>query len=191
VSAVFYYDFNSPYVYLVVERIDDLIPDAEWKPIAYPYLAGELGKLESVLGRDFEAVRVDVSERIAERGLPRFNPPDGWPLETWSLAPLRAAVHARERGLVREFTRAAYRKVFVDGRPLTEPATLGDAARVAGLDADEAAEAIQRDEVKDRLKQNTMEALAAGVTGEPTVAVGDQLFWGDDRLDEAASAARA
>jgi 2-hydroxychromene-2-carboxylate isomerase len=44
--------------------------------------------------------------------------------------------------------------------------------------------------IKERLKGNTEEALARGVTGIPTVAIGDELFWGDDRLDEAAAAAR-
>ena len=58
-------------------------------------------------------------------------------------------------------------------------------AREAGLDPDEVAAGIQRDDIKERLKANTAEALARGVTGIPTVAIGDELFWGDDRLDDA------
>jgi 2-hydroxychromene-2-carboxylate isomerase len=49
---------------------------------------------------------------------------------------------------------------------------------------------IQREEIKERLKSNTAEALERGVTGIPTVAIGDELFWGDDHLEEAATAAR-
>jgi 2-hydroxychromene-2-carboxylate isomerase len=48
VAAIFYYDFNSPYAYLATERIDDLISDAEWRPIAFPILLSELGRLEQV-----------------------------------------------------------------------------------------------------------------------------------------------
>lgn len=58
-----------------------------------------------------------------------------------------------------------------------------------GLDQDEVEAAIQRPEIKQQLKDHTEEAFARGVTGIPTVAVGDDLFWGDDRLEEAAAAA--
>jgi 2-hydroxychromene-2-carboxylate isomerase len=48
---------------------------------------------------------------------------------------------------------------------------------------------IERQDVKDRLRASTEEALARGVTGVPTVAVGDELFWGDDRLEAAVAIA--
>jgi 2-hydroxychromene-2-carboxylate isomerase len=83
----------------------------------------------------------------------------------------------------------AFRKSFVEGRSLAELDNLLAAAREAGLDPDEVSEGIGRPEIKERLKGNTEEALARGVTGIPTVAIGDELFWGDDRLHEAAAAA--
>ena len=186
---VFYFDFSSPYAYLSSERIDDLIPDAEWKPFAYPFLLNEIGKLEEVLARDPASILATVSPRAAERGLPPLTPPDGWPRQTWSLTPLRAALYADERGRMEQFAAAAFRKVFGEARPLTEDDNVLAAAREAGLDPGEVAEAIQRPEIKERLKAHTQEALARGVTGIPTVAVGDELFWGDDRLEEAAAAA--
>jgi 2-hydroxychromene-2-carboxylate isomerase len=160
---VFYFDFNSPYAYLAAARIDGVVEDADWRPIAFPILLHQLGRLEDVLQRDFPRV----------------------------LAPLRAAVFAGERGLVREFTGAAFRKVFVESRSLAEADTLRDAAEEARLDPAEVAEAIQRADIKQRLKDNTDEALERGVTGIPTVAIGGDLFWGDDRLDEAAAAVRS
>ena len=188
---VFYFDFNSPYAYLAAARIDGLVPDAEWRPIAFPILLHQLGRLEAVLQRDFPNVLPEIRRRAADRGLPPVEPPPGWPIDTWSLAPLRAAVFAGERGRVREFTGAAFRKVFVESRSLTEDDALADAAGEAGLDPAEVAEAIQRDDVKQRLKDDTNDALERGVTGIPTVAIGDQLFWGDDHLEEAAAAVRA
>ena len=110
---------------------------------------------------------------------------------TWSLVPLRAALVAEERGRLREFSRAAYRKSFVEGRSLAELDNVLAAAREVGLEPDEVGEGIERPEIKQRLKDNTEEALARGVTGIPTVAIGDELIWGDDRLDEAAAAAGA
>lgn len=188
-SATFYYDFNSPYAYLAAERIDDLIPDAEWKPIAHPFMLHELGRLEEAMGRDPSVARGICDERAVARGLPPLNPPPGWPAAIWSLAPIRAAVFAAEQGRVREFTRAAYRKVFVEAAPLTDEDNVRAAAREAGLDPDAVMEAVGRPDVKQRVKEHTDEALARGVTGIPTVVVGDEVFWGDDRLDEAAAAA--
>jgi 2-hydroxychromene-2-carboxylate isomerase len=103
---------------------------------------------------------------------------------------LRAALVADERGRLREFSRAAFRKSFVDSRSLAELDNVLAAAREVKLDPDEVRTSIERPEIKERLKGNTEEALARGVTGIPTVAIGDELIWGDDRLDEAAVAAR-
>jgi 2-hydroxychromene-2-carboxylate isomerase len=132
----------------------------------------------------------EVSRRAGERGLPPFAPPASWPAEAWSLNPMRAALFADERGRLREFTRAAYRRMFVDSRALNELENVLAAGRDAGLEPGEVEQAIERPEIKDRLKANTDEAFNRGVTGIPTVAVGDELFWGDDRLEEAAAAAR-
>jgi 2-hydroxychromene-2-carboxylate isomerase len=95
---------------------------------------------------------------------------------------------AEERGLLREFSRAAYRKAFVESRSLAELDNIAAAAAEVGLEPDEVREGIERPEIKERLKGHTEEALARGVTGIPTVAIGDQLFWGDDHLEEAAAA---
>lgn len=188
-GAIFYFDFQSPYAYLAAARIEELIADAEWRPIAFPILLDRLGRLEAAMRRDTTPIVAEVSERAAARGLPPFNPPQGWPLQTWSLTPLRAAVFAAERGRLPEFSRAAFRKLFPEGRSLGESGNVAAAAREAGLEPDEVEAAVHRHEVKQRLKDHTEEAHARGVTGIPTVAVGDELFWGDDRLEEAAAAA--
>ena len=87
------------------------------------------------------------------------------------------------------------RRLTSSGSPATstpatcaEPDTLRDAAAEAGLDPDEVAAAIQRPDIKDRLKDQTNAALERGVTGIPTVEIGDELYWGDDHLEEAAAA---
>jgi 2-hydroxychromene-2-carboxylate isomerase len=185
---IFYYDFNSPYAYLAAERMDALVPGAEWKPIAFAILLNEQGRLqERLVNLDTAPVVTEVSRRLADRGMPDLAPPASWPVESWSLTPLRAALVADELGRQREFGLAAFRRAFVRGEALAELETTLDVAREAGLDPDDVAAGIQRVEIKDRLKRNTAEALERGVTGIPTVAIGDELFWGDDRLEEAAS----
>jgi 2-hydroxychromene-2-carboxylate isomerase len=187
---VFYFDFQSPYAHLAAARIEDLIPGAEWRPIAFPILLDRLGRLEAAMKRDTAPLVAEVTERGARRGLPPFNPPPGWPLQTWSLAPLRAAVFAADQDRLPEFSRAAFCKLFAEGRALCELDNVVAAAREVGLDENEVAEAIQRPDIKQRLKDQTEEAFSRGVTGIPTVAVGDELFWGDDHLEQAAAAAR-
>jgi 2-hydroxychromene-2-carboxylate isomerase len=186
---IFYFDFNSPYAYLAAARIEGLIPRAEWRPIAFAVLLNQLGRLEAALARDTTPVVEEISQRAAERGLPAFKPAPGWPIETWSLAPLRAALVAGDSGRISEFSKAAFHLSFVEGRSLAELDTVRAAARQAGLDAAEVEAGIQRPEIKERLKGNTEAALATGVTGIPTVGIGDELFWGDDHLEEAAAAA--
>ena len=186
---VFYFDFNSPYAYLASLRIGELIPGAEWKPFGYAILLAQAGRLEEAMSADPAAVLEIVQARAAERGLPPIAPPPPWPFESWSLAPLRAAVVAQDQDALVEFSAAAFHKQFAEGRPLADVETVRAAASDAGLDPDAIEEGIGRPEIKQRLKDNTQEAIARGVSGIPTVAVGDELFWGDDRLDEAAAAA--
>jgi 2-hydroxychromene-2-carboxylate isomerase len=187
-QPVFYFDFNSPYAYLAAARIDDFVPDAEWRPIAFPILLHQLGRLEHVLQRDFPNVLPEVRARAAARGLPPVEPPPGWPVESWSLAPLRATVFAAEQGAEREFARTAFDKVFVESRSLVDPDTLRDVAAEAGLEPDEVLAAIERPDIKQRLKDQTNAAVERGITGIPTFEIGDELYWGDDRLEEAAAA---
>ena len=187
-SATFYYDFNSPYAYLAAERLDEFVPEAEWRPIAFAILLNQLGELDKRLTNLNTAPIVEeVTARAEDRGLPAFAPPDVWPVQSWSLTPLRAALVADELGRQREFGLAAFRKSFVESRSLADLDNVLAAASDAGLDPDEIAAGIQRDDIKERLKANTAEALERGVTGIPTVAIGDELFWGDDHLEQAAT----
>jgi 2-hydroxychromene-2-carboxylate isomerase len=188
-GATFYYDFNSPYSYLAANRIVEVLPGATWRPISFGVMVRQLGKVPWSMKPGREAGIAEIARRAAGRGLPPVRYPDGWPVESYSLAPLRAAVYAEERGRLVDFSRAAYRVMFTQGRALGDAEALRDAARDSGLEPDDAMEAIQRQEIKDRLRAYTDEALARGVTGVPTVAVGGRLFWGDDRLEEAAAAA--
>ena len=189
VQATFYYDFNSPYAYLAAERIGELVPDAEWRPFAFAILLNQLGELdERLTNLDVGPVVEEVTKRASDRGLPDFAPADSLPVLSWTLSRLRAALVADELGRHREFALAAFRKSFVESRSLADLGNVLAAAADAGLDPDEVAAGIQREDIKERLKTNTAEALERGVTGIPTVAIGDQLFWGDDRLEQAANA---
>ena len=185
---VFYFDYSSPYSYLAALRIGELLPDATWRPIAFGALIRELGKLPWSLGPGRAAGIREIERRAAARGVPPLRWPDGWPDRSYSLLPLRAALVAERQDLLQPFSAAAYRMMFVDGRTLTEPADVLEAAAAAGLDTDGVAIGIADPAIKARLRAYTDAAIERKVAGVPTVAVGGELSWGDDMLEAAAAA---
>jgi 2-hydroxychromene-2-carboxylate isomerase len=191
--ATFYYDLSSPYAYLAALRVDDVLPvDAVWQPIAFGALIREIGKVPWSLRGDTRAAgQAEIAERARRRGLPDVRWPRGWPAESYSVVPLRAVVHALDEGRGKELSYELYRLEFADGVALDDLEVVIGAAERSGLDGERARTAVQAPEIKDRLRAATAEALRRGVTGVPTVAVGDELFWGDDRLEDAARAAAA
>jgi 2-hydroxychromene-2-carboxylate isomerase len=188
-APVFYYDTNSPYAYLAAERVDELLPGVTWRPIAFGIVLRELGRVPWSLGPERPEGMAEIERRASERGLPAVSWPEGWPVDSYSLAPLRALEFADERGAQRELARALFRRNFQDGATLAEVDNVLHAASEAGLDPEEVRSALDDDEVKGRLREHTDAALAQGVVGVPTVVVGGAVFWGDDRLEDAAAAA--
>jgi 2-hydroxychromene-2-carboxylate isomerase len=187
--AVFYYDTNSPYAYLAAQRVDELIPGVEWRPLPLGILFRAIGKTPWSLSEERPAGQAVVEERAAARGLPPVTWVEGWPAQSWSFMPLRAALVADSHGLQRDFVLECYRLMFAEGRTLADSANVLDAARAVGLDPGEVERGVETAAVKERLKGYTEEAIQLGAVGVPTVAVGGELYWGDDRLEEAAAAA--
>jgi 2-hydroxychromene-2-carboxylate isomerase len=133
----------------------------------------------------------EIERRAAERGLPELRWPAGWPVETYSLAALRAATFAAEIGKVTAFSLAAFRQQFNAGRGLNEIDNVLLAGAACEIHPDALLKSIERQAIKDRLREATEDAIERGVTGVPTVRVDGELFWGDDRLEQAASALAA
>jgi 2-hydroxychromene-2-carboxylate isomerase len=188
-TPTLYFDLGSPYGYLATERAAGVLGhEAELEPIL-------LGAIFEYRGRgswsqtDARASNVEEVERRArEYGLPPVEWPPGWPPNT--LAAMRAATWAKRLGRVREFALAAYRRAFVDGRDLGELEVVVAAAAQAGLPAHELPDAIREPGIKDELRRVTQEAWEAGVVGVPCVRVGSDVYYGDDRLEDAAAALR-
>jgi 2-hydroxychromene-2-carboxylate isomerase len=177
----------SPYAYLSAERIDAVTPEpVEWQPVLLGGLFGATGRSSWAVGDpQRRADGIAEIERRAERfELPPLRWPDRWP--TSSLHAMRAAIHARRVGREREFAAAAFRTAFAEGRDLGEVEHVLAAAAAAGVEG--VADALADQTVKDELRAATDAAHARGVYGVPTVVVGDELFWGDDQLEQAAAA---
>jgi 2-hydroxychromene-2-carboxylate isomerase len=187
-KPVFFYDVSSPYAYLGAARVDEVLPvTPEWRPIAFGVIVRHVGKVPWSFKENREGHFDEIARRAAERGLPEVRYPEGWPVDTYSLIPLRALMLASDQEQLRSFSRELFKMMFVAGQHLADLEAVLGAAERAGLDRDQLAEGMQRQEVKDRLRAQTDAAFEQGVTGVPTVAVRDRLFWGDDRLEEAAA----
>jgi 2-hydroxychromene-2-carboxylate isomerase len=188
-TPIFYYDLSSPYAYLAASRVDDVLPvRPEWRPIAFGVIVRLTNKVPWSFGPDRDAHFEEIARRAADRGLPPVRYPQGWPVETYSLVPLRAAMLASDQEQLRALSRELFATAFVAGQHLADTDVVVGAAERAGMDRSEVLDGIGRDDVKERLRTATDAAVARGVTGVPTVAVNGQLFWGDDRLEEAAAA---
>ncbi|MFL5907489.1 MAG: 2-hydroxychromene-2-carboxylate isomerase [Solirubrobacterales bacterium] len=195
-ESVFYYDFSSPYSYLAAERISGLFAEAgaeqpEWQPISFGHVLQGSGRTPWSMqpdGPDPEDLE-EIQRRAAKRGLPEVRYPPGWPVESYSLNPVRAAIYAKEGGKVVSFSLACFRQVFAAGRDMSDVDNVLIAAAACELHPNAVLKGIETKSVKERLRAGTEEAIERGVEGIPTVAVGDQLFWGDDRLEEAVAIA--
>src|SRR3954463_10741122 len=189
-EPTFYYDFNSPYAYLAAHRVHEVLPvRPRWQPIAFGALIRQIGKvpwsLQGSAARQHG--QPECGRRAAAAGLP-LRWPDGWPDRNYSILVLRAALIAAEHDRLREFSLAAFRRGLGDGGDLRDLDTVRACAHDAGIDPDAGARGVEQPGVKQRLRDATDAAIARGVTGVPTVAVGGELFWGDDRLHDAAAA---
>ncbi len=191
-DVTFYFDLGSPYAYLTSERLHSVIPEpVTWQPV----LLGGLFKLTNrsswAVGdhRRREAGMSDVERRARRYELPPIQWPDPWPSDY--LVAMRAATFAFAVGRGREFTHEAFRAAFQRGHALSHAAHVLDAAGRAGLDPARVEAAVGDPDIKLALRRATDAAHERGVFGVPTLAVGNELFWGDDRLEDAAARERS
>jgi 2-hydroxychromene-2-carboxylate isomerase len=191
-QPVFYYDFNSPYAWLAAERINHVLPVVpEWQPISYSHVIRHTGVPPWSVKEGREEQMREIERRAEKRALPTIRWIDGWPLETISLPALRAGIFAQQAGRAVAYSLAAFRQMFAGGKNLADVDNVLIAAAACELHPRAVLKGIETKSVKDGLKAATQRAIDRGVTGVPTVAVGDELFWGDDRLEDAAAALAA
>jgi 2-hydroxychromene-2-carboxylate isomerase len=194
VPPLFFFGAMSPYSWFAAERIERLLPAAQWRGV----LAGAIFKANGRISWGLTERRsdgiADCEARAQAHGLGPIHWPEPWPTSDLLVARAMAFADRSETGQgdgLKPFALAAMRLAFLEGADLGDPAAVLEAGRRTGIDAEELESALTDPDVKDALRGTTDEALALGVFGVPTVAVGQVLFWGDDRLQEAAEAHRS
>jgi 2-hydroxychromene-2-carboxylate isomerase len=186
-QPIFYYDLGSAYAYLAAERVQHVLPVVPvWQPILLGGIWKETGARSWAATDKREEGMAEVERRAAVYGLMPVRWPNGWPNNT--LTAMRAAIFAQQTGRAVAFSLAAFRQAFAAGRDLSDVDNVLIAAAACELHPNAVLKGIEMQSTKDRLREVTREAYERGVSGVPTVAVGNKLFWGDDRLEDAAAA---
>ena len=191
----FLFDFGSPNAYLA-HRV---IPDIEARTGAtFDYLPVLLGGLFKATGNRspmeaFGGVKgklayeaLETRRFVARHGLSRYAANPHFPVNT--LAIMRGAVAAGRLGVFAPYVEAVFTAMWEQGRKMDDAAVIAETLSGAGLPTEALLALIQDQAVKDQLVANTNAAVERGVFGSPTFFVGDEMYFGKDRLRDVEAA---
>jgi 2-hydroxychromene-2-carboxylate isomerase len=190
----FWFDFASVYSYLSVMRIETLAQSAgvpvQWKPFLLGPIFKTLGWTTSpflLQPQKGAYMWRDVERQCSKYGL-RWRRPRDFPRRT--LLATRVALLAENEPWIGEFCRRIVQMIFTEDRDVDAPEAVGEALADLPLadpppNASALLTAAQGDDAKTRLRQQTEEARTRGIFGAPTFFVGREMFWGNDRLEDA------
>ncbi len=200
---IFYFGVMSPYSWFAAERIGRLLPQARWRGVLAGVVFKEHGRTSWGLTDQRADGIADCERRAAEHELGPIVWPQAWPTSDLRAAralafcqrldampPIAGTERPAGRSLLQEFALAAMRMAFLEGADLEQLDSVLEAGRRCAIAETDLRGGLDDQQVKDQLRAITAEAIDAGVFGVPTVRVGDQLFWGDDRVQDAANAYR-
>ena len=181
-TASFYFDLSSPVAYLAAERVNHVLGEVpEWVPVRL----GEPGPFRCA--EEVAAYREDVERAARAQGVQPVVWPEPFPSDSeWAML---VATYAKQIGRAVAFSLAAFRQAFAAGRDLSERDNVLIAAAACEMHPRALLKAVETRVVKDALREATDRAGDLGVEGVPAVVVGEEVFWGDDRLEDAVEAA--
>jgi 2-hydroxychromene-2-carboxylate isomerase len=188
----FWYDFASSYSYLTAARIEAEAKRAGVEIVYRPFLLGPIFKAQGWTTSPFNLFPAkgqymvrDITRVATARGLP-FRMPESFPAN--GLHAARIALAGEGSGWIAPFTRAIFEAQFGAQRDIADSTVLASVLERIGVDAQAALARATTPEIKDRLRAQTETASTHGIFGAPTFIASDgELFWGDDRLDQAIS----
>jgi len=184
----FYFDFASPYGYLAAVQIDEWAAarncSVTWRPILLGAAFKEVGTgpLLSYPIKGRYAAH-DLARAARRLGVP-CKMPDGFPHGTLAAARGFYWLSDSDAAKAVSFAKAFYNAYFGEGRDVSPPEATADVAADIGVDRDAFLAAIQEPALKERVKGEVGAALERGVFGSPFFFIGDEPFWGGDRLPQ-------
>jgi 2-hydroxychromene-2-carboxylate isomerase len=186
----FWYEFGSTYSYPAAMRIEKLAEEAgvevRWRPFLLGPIFQTLGWNDSpfnIFAAKGRYMWRDLARGCKAEGLPLNLPPVKFPQN--GLKAARIALVGMSQGWTPAFTRAVFAANYAEQKDISDDATLRAILSGLGVDADAAIAAANTPENKDALRRQTEEAASRGLFGAPSFTIGDELFWGNDRLEAA------
>jgi 2-hydroxychromene-2-carboxylate isomerase len=185
----FHFDFGSPNAYLSHLVIPEIEKRTGVKFEYVPVLLGGVFKAtnnrspaQSLVGikNKPEYERIEMNRFIKRHGITRFKSNPFFPVNT--LMMMRGAVAARQLGVFERYVDEMFRNMWGDPKKMDDPAIYRTALDEAGLPTPKIVELIETQPVKDELIANTQRSVERGTFGSPTFYVGDEIFFGKDRL---------
>lgn len=191
----FFWDVGSPYTYLAATQLAGLRErtgaDIRYRPFllggVFKAVGNTVGPSSLIKGAH---MRTDLARWRNRYGVPMRLPPDEVVFPINSVLPMRVAVAAEEQGIGDRYCHLVLSGYWADGLDVSGEAVLRPLLEGAGFDADMLFMAAAEQEVKDKLRTNGDEAVRRGAFGAPTFFVGEEMFWGNDRLDFVEEAVR-
>ena len=189
IKVEFHFDFGSPNAYLSHLVLPEIEQRTGVKFEYVPILLGGVFKLtnnrspaESLFGikNKPEYERLEMNRFLRRHGITRFQSNPFFPVNTLML--MRGAIAAQSLGVFERYVDEMYRHMWADPKKMDDPDVLRAALDESGLDSERFFELVQTPEIKDRLLQNTQRSVERGAFGSPTFFVGDEIFFGKDRL---------
>jgi 2-hydroxychromene-2-carboxylate isomerase len=187
----FHFDFGSPNAYLA----ELVLPEIEGHTgVKFEYVPVLLGGVYKATGNmsPFDSLRgiknkpeynaLETQRFLRRHNITKFQSNPFFPVNTLML--MRGAVAAQFEGLFEPYFRAAYHHMWEEPKKMDDPQIFRDAFISSGIDIDRLIARAQQDDVKKRLIENTSNAVARGEFGSPTFFVGDEMFFGKDKLRE-------
>ena len=188
-SLEFWYEFASTYSYLSAIRIEELAEKNQIMIVWKPFLLGPIFKEQGWKDSPFNIYPVkgrymwkDMARRTHKRGVP-FKKPTVFPRN--GLLAARIAFWGSKEKWCPAFTKKVFQSNFAEDQEIGEVETLTAILKSLRLDAEDIINQTQSQENKNLLKMQTRRAQQLGIFGAPSFIVGNELFWGDDRLEEA------
>ncbi|MDH2079154.1 MULTISPECIES: 2-hydroxychromene-2-carboxylate isomerase [Pseudomonas] len=186
-TVEFYFDLGSPTTYLAHTQLAKICADTQSELIYIPMLLGGVFKATgnaspAMIPAKGRYMFQDL-DRFAKRyGVQlRFNP--HFPINTLILMRAVTGMQMRQPQRFAEFVDCLFKALWVEGRNLNDPQTVAAVLTENGFDPQEIMALTNDESVKAALKENTEAAIKRGVFGAPSMFIGDQLFFGQDRLD--------
>lgn len=189
-----WFEFASTYSYLTVSRAEKLLADAKvellWRPFLLGPIFSDRGLNSSPFIRDpvkGQYMWRDMARRCEKYGLP-FMRPNTFPMNGLKAARIMTA--ALDQPWCGAFARSVFAAQFGHGADISNNRVLEGALEKCGVPREPWLKQAQLAETKDALRAATEQARGLGIFGAPSMVVGDELFWGDDRLEDAILFAR-